>query len=367
MQPIFEKITIIGVGLIGGSLGMAVLNRGLALRVTGVDEPENLKLAIEAEAVHDGTTSPEAAVTGADLVVVATPVGVTGEIIRKIAPLLKQGCIVTDVGSTKSGIVREAERVMPPGTSFVGGHPMTGSEVSGVKGADRYLFENAVYVLTPGKNSDSESVARVSRLASAVGARVIEIDPDEHDLMVATVSHLPHIVATALVNTAGDLEKEHRGLLMLAAGGFRDTTRIASGHPQMWRDICISNRDNILKLLDKFGDMLEQTREMVAACDHGSLAASFCRAREIRENMPSRIRGYLPLQYEITVTVPDRPGSIAGLASCLGDAGININDIEILRVREGEGGTIRIALGNEDDQEKAVHILRSAGIAVKKR
>ena len=367
MQPIFDKITIIGVGLIGGSLGMAILNQGLAARVTGVDETQNLELAVETEAIHEGVTCLETAVGDADLVVVATPVGVSTEIIKKAAPLVKQGCIVTDVGSTKSDIVREAERLMPPGTCFVGGHPMTGSEISGVKGADRYLFENAVYVLTPTKSTDRDAVAKVSRLAAAIGARVIEIDPDEHDLMVATVSHLPHIVATALVNTAGDLDLEHRGLLMLAAGGFRDTTRVASGHPLMWRDICITNRDNILKVLDRFGKVLKETREMVAACDHGALAQSFGRAGETRRNIPSGIRGYLPLMYEITVTVPDRPGAIAGLAACLGNAGININDIEILRVREGEGGTVRLAFGSQADQDGAVVLLRSQGIAAKKR
>ncbi|WP_418789947.1 prephenate dehydrogenase/arogenate dehydrogenase family protein [Phosphitispora sp. TUW77] len=367
MQPIFEKVTIIGVGLIGGSLGMALINRGLAVMVTGVDETENLELAIEVEAIHEGTIDIAAAVADADLVVVATPVGVTNDIIKNVAPIVKQGCIITDVGSTKSGIVYEAEGIISPGTFFVGGHPMTGSEVSGVKGADRYLFENAVYVLTPTQNTDNNALAKVSQMAAAIGARVIEIDPGEHDLMVATVSHLPHIVATALVNTAGNLDIEHQGLLMLAAGGFRDTTRVASGNPLMWRDICITNRDNILKVLDKFSEVLNETREMVAACDQSALENSFRKAGETRRNIPSRIRGYLPLMYEITVTVPDRPGAITVLTACLGNAGININDIEILRVREGEGGTIRLAFGSQSDQERAIDLLRSEGVPAKKR
>jgi len=135
----------------------------------------------------------------------------------------------------------------------------------------------------------------------------------------------------------------------------------------MWRDICITNRDNILKVLDRFGKVLKETREMVASGDHRALAESFGRAGETRRNIPSGIRGYLPLMYEITVTVPDRPGAIAGLAACLGNAGININDIEILRVREGEGGTVRLAFGSQADQDGAVVLLRSQGIAAKKR
>jgi len=154
---------------------------------------------------------------------------------------------------------------------------------------------------------------------------------------------------------------------MLAAGGFRDTTRIASGHPVMWKDICLSNRNSILAILDKFSEVLDQTRRMIEECDDKGLEEQFARARELRGNIPSKLRGYLPLAHEIVVTVPDRPGVIARLAGYIGDAGININDIEILRVREGEGGTIRLAFGSEEEQARAVKILRQKGISVKKR
>ncbi len=368
MQPLFGKVTIIGVGLIGGSLGMALCSRCLAGKVVGVDiDYNNLKLAEETEAIHEGELDIEAAVTDADLIVVAVPVGVTLDIIGRIAPVIKKGCIVTDVGSTKADIVAEADRLMPAGAYFVGGHPMTGSEMAGVRGADRYLFENAVYILTPSAKTDRNAVEKVKKLVCALGANAIEMDPRAHDLMVAAVSHLPHLVAAALVNTVGEVQKDHEKTLMLAAGGFRDTTRIASGQPLMWKDICLSNRESILAVLDKFGAVLDQTRRMVEECDEEGLEEGFARARELRGKIPSKLRGYLPPAHEIVVTVPDRPGVIANLAGHLGNAGINIKDIEILRVREGEGGTIRLAFISEEEQLKAVEILRKEGISVKKR
>jgi len=368
LKPLFRKVVIIGVGLIGGSLGTVLVNRGLAGRVTGVDtDSANLDLALELEAIHDTSPTPEKAVTGADLVVVSVPVGITIDIIRRIAPFLEQGCIVTDVGSTKSRIVREAREVMPEGTYFVGGHPMTGSETAGVKGADKYLFENAVYILTPAPGTDREALAVVREMAGALGSNVIEMDPDEHDLMVAAVSHIPHLIATALVNTAGELQEDHKGLFLLAAGGFRDTTRIASGHPLMWKDICLTNKENILIVIDRFRAVLDRTAKLIAECDDKGLEIELANARELRRNIPSKMRGYLPLVHEIVVTVPDKPGVIANLAGSLGDENININDIEILRVREGEGGTIRLALGSEDDVVRALEILKEKGITVKRK
>lgn len=367
-KPLFKKVVIIGVGVIGGSLGMALISRGLAQRIIGVDvDSPNLKLAVESTAIHEGTTELDKAVPGADLVVIATPVGITLNIVQAVGMLASQGCIITDVGSTKGKVVYEAEKLLPQGVQFIGGHPMTGSELAGVRGADTYLFENAVYVLTPTDNTDKKSIKKFRAMIEAIGAKVIETDPDEHDLMVAAVSHLPHLAATSLVNTVGQIDKEHEGLLMLAAGGFRDTTRIASGHPLMWRDICITNKDNILKVLDRYMAALTDVRALIEKCDDSGLQKDFEQARELRTNIPSRMRGYLPLVHDIVVTVPDKPGVIGNLAGVLGSRDINISDIEILRVREGEGGTIRIALGSLKEQEDALQLLRENGITAKKR
>ncbi|MFZ5640351.1 MAG: prephenate dehydrogenase/arogenate dehydrogenase family protein [Bacillota bacterium] len=368
MDRLFKKITIVGVGLIGGSLGMAFIGRQLAGEVVGVDlDQEYLDLAVSSGAVHRGAASPAEGVKDADLVIISTPVGITADIFREIAPHLKPGALVTDVGSTKAKILQAARELLPGGTEFIGGHPMAGSEQAGVAGADRYLFENAVYILTPTKENNPQNVIRLTRLFEAVGARVVEIDAEEHDLAVAGVSHLPHLLAAALVNTAGKLQNEHEKILMLAAGGFRDVTRIASGHPVMWRDICLTNKDKILQVMAVFREVLDELEHDVACCAGDRLEEHFVKARQLRAVMPAKMKGYLPVLHELVVTVPDKPGVLAGITSALADVGINISDIEILRVREGDGGTIRLGFGTQNDQEKAYIVLQSRGISVKKR
>jgi len=368
MDRLFDRVTIIGVGLIGGSLGMAIIGRKLALEVVGVDLDEDyLRIAVGTGAIHRGETSPAAGVKDADLVIISTPVGLTGDVLREIAPHLKPGTLVTDVGSTKSRTMQAARKLLPAGREFIGGHPMAGSEQAGVAGADRYLFENAVYILTPTDENSPNNVKKLKTMLEAIGARVIEMDAEEHDLTVAGVSHLPHLLAAALVNTAGALQHDCDKVFMLAAGGFRDVTRIASGHPVMWRDICLTNKDKILRVLGVFREVLNEFEENVASCDGEKLEQQFNRARQLRAAMPAKMKGYLPVLHELVVTVPDKPGVLAGITTALADVGININDIEILRVREGDGGTIRLGFGTQDDQEKAYIVLQSRGISVKKR
>lgn len=368
MERIFRKVAIIGVGLIGGSLGMALIGRQLVDEVVGVDlSGEYLQAAIDLGAIHRGETSPQAGVKDADLVVISTPVGLTAEILQAIAPCLKPGALVTDVGSTKAQIVQAARLLLPAGTEFIGGHPMAGSEQAGVAGADRYLFENAVYILTPTEYNSRQKIMQIRDMLEAIGARVVEMDADEHDLTVAGVSHLPHIVAAALVNAAGDLQRSYDKTFMLAAGGFRDVTRIASGHPVMWRDICITNKDKILQVLKVFRDALAVLEKDIVNCDGEQLQQQFERAKQLRAAIPAKLKGYLPVLHELVVTVPDKPGVLAGITSALADVGININDIEILRVREGDGGTVRIGFGTLQEQEKAYIVLQSRGISVKKR
>lgn len=367
MNPEFSRVAIVGVGLIGGSLGMALCARGLAGEVVGVgSRVEHLRLAVELGAVHRFTDSPAEGVAGADLVIIATPVSATIPVLREISPYLSPGAVVTDVGSTKADIVRRAEEVLPPGISFVGGHPMAGSEQAGVKGADPYLFENAFYVITPTANTPSGALEAVKKLAAGVGARVVEMEPDRHDLAVAAVSHLPHLLAATLVNTVVRMP-ESDGVLPLAAGGFRDTTRIAAGSPVMWRDIFTANRDQVLTMLRRFRRELDLFESAIYQGDREVIQDNLEYAREVRSGLPAKTKGYLPCLFEVVVTVPDRPGVIAGFTAHLAGAGINISDIEILRVREGEGGTIRVGFATEEEQEGAVQVLREKGYPVRKR
>lgn len=363
---LFRSAAIVGVGLIGGSLGLAMGRNSLAGEILGFGRSrENLEAALECGAVHR-VSLDYSGLAGCDLVVVAVPVGSTPGVLSEISPFLSPGTLVTDVGSTKAGIVRGAAKTLPGEVTFIGGHPMAGSEKEGVAGADPYLFENAFYVLTPKDGKPGESLLKLLDLVEGIGARPVLMDPLDHDLAVAAVSHLPHLAAAALVNCLFDLPGgEEKSIL--AAGGFRDTTRIAAGNPGMWRDIFMANREFILEAISAFGKRIGEFREAVESGDSDKVYRLLDRARNLKAGMPGRARGYLPALWEIVATVPDHPGIIGRLAGILGDAGININDIEILRVREGEGGTIRLGFSSGGEQERALSLLREAGIPSVKR
>jgi prephenate dehydrogenase len=365
-NPLFKKAAIIGVGLIGGSLGMALNRKNIAAEVMGLGRsPESLELAVEYRSIHRYSTSYND-VAGCDLIVIATPVGTTLGILADLAPYISPGAIVTDVGSTKASIVEGAAALLPGGAVFIGGHPMAGSERDGINGADPYLFENAFYVLTPGPDTPGSCLDLLVGLVEGVGARPVIMNPAEHDLSVAVVSHLPHLVAATLVNCLFDMPGGEKKSL-LAAGGFRDTTRIAAGNPDMWRDIFMTNRACVLEALDCFTGRLQEFIGAVQNRDEALIHDLLTRARNLKNGMPARRKGYLPALWEIVVTVPDRPGIIGEMAGILGRASINISDIEIMRVREGEGGTIRLAFATEREQESAVTLLSKSGIPSKKR
>ncbi len=346
---------------------MALCAGGLAREVVGTgSRPESLHLALEMGAIHRFTLSLAEGVTGADLVIIATPVSVTISVLRGISTYLSPGAVVTDVGSTKTAIVYQAEKMLAPGISFVGGHPMAGSEQAGVRAADPYLFENAIYLITPTANTHPPAQETVKKLAEGVGAKVVMMEPEWHDLAVAAVSHLPYLLAATLVNTSARLPESKR-ILSLAAGGFRDTTRIASSSPVMWRDIFMTNREQLLAVLQRFRAELDFFESIIEQGHGEAIKDSLERAQKVRSCLPVRTRGYLPCLFEIVLTVPDRPGTIADFTACLATAGINISDIEILRVREGEGGTIMLAFATEEEQERAVQLLMKQGYAVRKR
>ncbi|MDN5344014.1 MAG: prephenate dehydrogenase [Clostridia bacterium] len=358
-----ERVAVIGLGLIGGSLGLALLQGGVAREVTGFDRQEGaIKEALQIGAINRPTSSLEEAVEGAAVVILALPVGTLSPVARAIAPSLEPGTIVTDTGSVKGPVVRELERIFQHRAHYVGGHPMAGSERAGIKAADRYLLENAVYILTPTPASDSAALQRLEELFRAAGSRVMVLDPDEHDLVVAGISHLPHLLAVSLMQTAGELARQHPLTLMLAAGGFRDTTRIASGDPVMWQDIFLHNRQAVLTLLAAWRRQVDILEGMIARGAGEELKAALHQARLLRARVPARQKGLLPALHELVVTVPDRPGVIGFMATALGNAGINIIDIEILRVREGEGGSIRLGFTTAAAARGALEILLGCGI-----
>ncbi|MGB9905548.1 MAG: prephenate dehydrogenase/arogenate dehydrogenase family protein, partial [Desulfotomaculales bacterium] len=322
--------------------------------------------AVECGAVHRGSTRLREALEGAEIVILAAPLGENQKLLREIAPYLAEGAVVTDVGSVKGEIARLAGQVLSPPVYFVGGHPMAGSEQQGIGGADPYLFENALYILTPFKDLPAWVLEKMRVLVAGIGARVIELTPEEHDLAVAALSHLPHLVACALVNALTALPNKER-FLPLAAGGFRDTTRIALSNPLLWQEIFLSNREMLLAALHSFRTQLASLEEAVRRGAGEEVLSLLHSARELRKSVPARTKGYLPALFEILLAIPDRPGTLASVAGVLAKEGINIADIEILRVREGEGGSVRIGFVSGEEQEAALRALRKAGVQVVKR
>jgi prephenate dehydrogenase len=284
MDVHFRRLIIVGVGLIGGSLARVCRKQGLADELVGVGRgKKNLELAVELGVIDWWTHEIEEAVKEADGVMLASPVDTYIPLGQKMAPHLEPGCIVTDAGSTKASVVEALEEVIRPPALFVGGHPIAGTEKSGVEASFETLFEGYRCILTPTAQTDPEALARVRALWEACGMEVVCMDPQTHDWLMAAISHLPHMVAYALVHAVTDLAFNGHEPLAYSAGGFRDFTRIAASHPVMWRDICLHNREPLVAMMDRFSDSLAELREAVESGDGELLKELFIKARGVRE------------------------------------------------------------------------------------
>jgi prephenate dehydrogenase len=281
----FRKITIIGVGLLGGSIGLAIKRRTLARLTAGfVRRRASLKDCERAGAVDFATTDLPAAVWDADLVVLCTPIAQMRPIVERIATALKRGAIVTDVGSVKASVVRELESLVArSGAYFVGSHPMAGAEKTGVASARADLFEQTVCVVTPTRKTNRAARNKVKQFWAALGSRVLEMKPEIHDRLVSRSSHLPHLVAATLANYVLN-PAQPKSQAALCANGFRDTTRIASGSPEMWRDIALANRKNLGQTLAGFVAELQKLQRTVKQGDTKALAMFFETAKQRRDN-----------------------------------------------------------------------------------
>ncbi|OGP12928.1 MAG: prephenate dehydrogenase [Deltaproteobacteria bacterium GWA2_47_9] len=286
MEPYFKKLTVIGVGLIGGSLAMALRKKGMVGEIVGVGRSiPNLELAAKLDVIDKFTTDPAAGAIGADLVVIATPVASMAEMMKKIAPYLKEGAIVTDVGSVKGAITREAKGLLPTGVHFVGGHPIAGTEESGVCAAFPALFEKHRCILTPTVKTDKEALNKIKEIWEAAGSEVILMDAEKHDSILAAVSHLPHVIAYSLVNTVDDVKDFEESILKYSAGGFRDFTRIASSSPEMWRDICLLNREAVIDMITRFEKSLSRLKRYIKESDGHEIFKEFDKSKKARDSI----------------------------------------------------------------------------------
>ena len=320
-----RRAVVVGTGLIGGSIGLAL--RAAGWHVTGRDrDPQRANQALALGALDAVGHDPHA-----ELTFVATPVGAVAD---EAVTALGDGGVVTDVGSVKASIVAA---VGDP--RFVGGHPMAGSEQNGLAGADTSLFRGSVWVLTPVAGTDDGAHSLVRSVVTSLGAEVVELRPEHHDALVAVVSHVPHLTAASLMSLAAGRAEEHRVLLRLAAGGFRDMTRVAAGHPGIWPDICVENAPAIVELLEHLEKALADVRGLVATGDRPGLLATLERARTARTNLPVRMSDPAKLA-ELRVPVPDRPGVLAEITTLATELGVNIADLEIAHSSEGDAGVV---------------------------
>lgn len=277
----FDTVAILGVGLIGGSLGQVLKTRRLARHVTGIGRsPERLDQALAFGAIDTGVTDIAAGLADADLVVLGTTVSHILEILPEILRLAPAGAVVTDVGSTKTEIVRRAAG----SPRFVGSHPMTGSERTGVEAATPLLFQDATWALTPGEATDPDALRRVRLLAQEIGAHTLVLAPEAHDAMVAVTSHLPHVLSAALMRQAAEARASHPEIPRLAAGSFADLTRVAASSPEIWRDVCLSNRDAVLDALRRYRSQLDILESAVADRDAAAIESFFSAAADAKRD-----------------------------------------------------------------------------------
>lgn len=289
MPVSFQQVTIVGVGLMGGSLGLLLKQQGLARQVVGVGRSlDNLELAVSLGAIDRFECEPSKALNGTDLVVLATPVESYAAQVRQWGTLLQPGTIVSDVGSVKGPLVEQMESLLPPEVHFVGAHPIAGKEKSGVGASTVDLFRGARCILTPTARTEPTALAHIKDLWLAAGSRVTTMDPFLHDWILGAVSHLPHVVAFTLINALTDLQgqfPETEPLLNYGGGGLRDTTRIAGSSPEMWRDICLWNRDNLLTMLETYEQHLGEFKQLLKDRDAGGLEKLMMRAKNTRDKL----------------------------------------------------------------------------------
>ncbi|MEY2967113.1 MAG: putative prephenate dehydrogenase [Actinomycetota bacterium] len=337
-------INVLGLGLIGASVASALSHAGWTVHGEDADAD------VADEAVRRGIISVAGLTASADVSFVATPVTALRDGVERCLALTNG--VVTDVGSVKAPVTEAVSN-----SRYVPGHPMAGSELEGLDGADSHMFEGAIWVLTPSSTTDDQAFATVASLVASMGAEVMALSAREHDRLVAVVSHVPHLAAATLMRLAGERSEEHASLLRLAAGGFRDMTRIASGRSGIWLDICDENRAAIVESLDSLISGLAEMRNVVSEGDREGLKIRLDDARRARTNLPSRAGRAEDLS-ELRTPIPDRPGAAAEVFVLCAELGVNVFDFEVVHSAEGNRGVMVVVVRTEH-----VDLLRGGLIA----
>lgn len=362
-----KKVGFVGLGLIGGSIAKAIRQYYPDCEITAFDKSkETLALALQENIVTTSCSTIDDSFRNCDYIFLCTPVSYNNAYLKQILRYLDSGCILTDVGSVKASIHEEVS-ALGLDHCFIGGHPMAGSEKSGYPNARPVLIENAYYILTPGKCVPDEKVAAFRELVSSLKALPIILDYHQHDLITGTISHLPHIIASGLVNFVKDHDSREELMKLLAAGGFKDITRIASASPAMWEQICLLNKDNISNILEQYIQVLREVKALVEDGDSDALHTFFSSSRDYRNSMPEISAGPIKKSFSIYCDIIDETGGIATIATILSSNGISIKNIGILHNREFEDGVLRIEFYDENASEKAAALLEKYRYIVYRR
>jgi len=349
------KISIIGLGLIGGSIAKSIKQNFPSIEISAFDIPEVFEKALSEGVINSALSEIEMS-ADTDIIFLALPTNLSLKALSTLAPALKESTILTDVSGVKSVFHQRWDEVKQKGI-FIGGHPMTGKENGGYANSDQLLFENAVYILT--RKEKTSNIDILISLLESLGARIIFLTPEEHDRVVASVSHLPQLIAVSLINSLPEEQTIH-----LAAGGFRDITRIASSAFNIWEPVIQNNKIEILNALERFEHQIKTIKTAIINDDVKALQEAFENAAAVRDEIPKNSKGFIRQLYDLLVYVNDEPGVLAKLTNALFEEGINIKDIELLKIREGTGGTFRLSFEYPNEKTRAALVIIKLGYKI---
>ncbi len=357
-----QKVLVAGLGLIGGSLALNIKKNTNAF-VYGYDtNPSTLEYSRMNGITDAVSTDFEEVIQKVDICILAAPVSVTVDLIHQISHIaFENKIIITDVSSVKGPVMEAALSITNPNISFIGGHPMAGSHKKGIQASKGHLFENAIYVLTPTESSTSNDINDLKTLLFHTKSKFLILDADEHDEMTGVISHFPHLIASSLVHQAKSWQKKHPYIPKLAAGGFRDITRIASSNPSMWKDIFFLNKDKMSTLLADWIKEMTEIKELIDSGENNKIQKYLEEAKDFRDGLDSKKKGVIPSFYDLYVDIFDQPGALLKVIEILANQAISINNIEILEIREGITGVLRLSFQDKNDQVVSNAILKRNG------
>ena len=357
-----KRILIAGLGLIGGSLALN-LKEHTDHHIIAYDvDRKSLNYALEKKVVDEISTDFEQAILSVDVCIIAAPVSKAVELIEQIKHLtFEQPLLLTDVSSVKSNVMTAAKSIEQANVTFIGGHPMAGSHKQGVEAAKAHLFENAIYILTPTAKSDQHALDTLKDLLATTKAKFMILNAQEHDEMTSVISHFPHLIASSLVQQAKSWQTKHDKIPRLAAGGFRDITRIASSDPSMWQDIFFQNKNILDRLLQDWINEMKNLKDLLANDDKVSMYHYLEQAREYRDGLDKTQRGAIPAFYDLYVDIFDQSGALLNVVQLLAKKDISIKNIEILEIRQGITGVLRLSLITKEDQLASHRLLINNG------